>query len=82
MSLMGELVFANCRARGLSSCIFFFRLRKEGVPYSKEYRRNRISRFFGCRDAAVLSCCWAWFARESFMGGEMEARARRARAVA
>jgi hypothetical protein len=29
-----------------------------------------------------LKSCWDWFAKESFVGGEIEARARRARAVA
>lgn len=47
MSLMGEEERANLIARGLSACIFFFIFTKAGVPYSKEYLRNRISRFWG-----------------------------------
>ena len=66
----------------MSANIFFFMLRNEGVPYSKEYLRKRISRFLGCRVAAAFKWASAWFARESFVVGAMEARARRARAVA
>ena len=82
MSLMGEGLLANLIARGLSACIFFFIFTKAGVPYSKEYLRNRISRFWGWLVAAAFKWVSAWFARESFVVGEMEARARRARAVA
>ncbi len=82
MSLMGDGLLANLMARGLSWAMFFFMLSMEGVPYSKEYLRNLISRFWGCAVAAALSSDSAWFARESLFGGEIEARARRARAVA
>lgn len=82
MSLMGDWLLANFIARGLSACIFFFIFTKAGVPYSKEYLRNRISRFWGWLVAAAFRWASAWFARESFVVGVMEARARRARAVA
>ena len=82
MSLMADWLFANLMAMGLSCVMFFFMLSTDGVPYSNEYLRNRISRFWGWADAAVFMSDSAWFARESLLGGEMEARARRARAVA
>lgn len=82
MSLMGEGLLANLMAIGLSTCIFFFIFTKAGVPYSKEYLKNRISRFWGWLVAAAFKRASAWFARESFVVGTIEARARRARAVA
>jgi len=82
MSLMGDGLLANLIASGLSACIFFFIFTKAGVPYSKEYLRNRISRFWGWLFAAAFRRASAWFARESFVVGAIEARARRARAVA
>jgi len=82
MSLMGDGLLANLMARGLSWAMFFFMLSMDGVPYSKEYLRNLISRFWGCAVAAAFKCASAWFARESFVVGAIAARARRARAVA
>ena len=82
MSLMADWLLANLMAMGLSCVMFFFMLSTDGVPYSNEYLRNRISRFWGWADAAVFMSDSAWFARESLFGGEIEARARRARAVA
>jgi len=82
MSLIGEGLLANLMAIGLSACIFFFIFTKAGVPYSKEYLRNLISRFWGWLVAAALRRASAWFARESFVVGAIEARARRARDVA
>ena len=82
MSLMGDGLLANLMARGLSWAMFFFMLSMDGVPYSKEYLRNLISRFWGCAVAAAFKCASAWFASESFVVGAIAARARRARAVA
>ena len=82
MSLMGDGLLANLMARGLSWAMFFFMLSMDGVPYSKEYLRNLISRFWGCVVAAAFKWASAWFARESFVGGAIAARALRARAVA
>ena len=82
MSLMGDGLLANLMASGLSWAMFFFMLSMDGVPYSKVYLRNRISRFWGWLAAAAFKWSSAWFARDSFVIGEVEARARRARAVA
>jgi hypothetical protein len=62
MSLIGEGLLANLMAIGLSACIFFFIFTKAGVPYSKEYLRNLISRFCGWLVAAVFMSDSAWFA--------------------
>jgi hypothetical protein len=82
MSLIGDGLLANLMARGLSWAIFFFIFTKAGVPYSKEYLKNRISRFWVWLFAAAFRRASAWFARESFVVGAIEARARRARDVA
>jgi hypothetical protein len=82
MSLMGDGLLANLMAIGLSACIFFFIFTKAGVPYSKEYLKNLISRFWGWPFAAAFKRASAWFASDSFVVGAIEARARRARDVA